>query len=339
MRIRTLVLAAVVLTAPSAALAASYSGIVSFGDSLSDPGNVSIATAGLLPGPGYATRTVPGVPFPVGYYTNPQSGSGPGGLWIDQLAGKLGVTDPLPFLAPLGGGTNYAVGSATTSGAISMDTEVGLFLAGGSVPSTALYTLWGGADDIFNGMSPIAAADNIANQILTLHGAGANNFLWLNLPALGFTPELSGNPGAAALANAASAAFDAEWASRLAFLQALGINVTGLDIGALFSNILANPAGYGFTNVTSACNATPGCDPNTFLYWDTQHPTTYADSLVADAAFNALNPTPEPPSVVLIGLGGVFLIAGSLTRRRQLARIVARGNSPDSDADQRSLSA
>ena len=323
MRVRTLVLAAVVLSAPNAMLA-SYSGIVSFGDSLSDPGNASIFTLGVLPGPGYATRSVPGVPFPVGYYTNPQSGSGPAGLWIDQLAGKLGVTDPLPFLAPLGGGTNYAIASATTSGAISIDTELGFFLSAGSVPSTALYTLWGGGDDIFNGMSPTAAADNIANQILALHSAGANNFLWLNLPALGFTPELSGNPTAAALANAASAAFDAEWASRLAFLQALGINVTGLDIGALFSNILANPSGYGFTNVTSACNATPGCNPNTFLYWDTEHPTTYADSLVANAAFYALNPTPEPPSLVLIGLGGVFLIAGSLTRRRQLARVASQ---------------
>jgi phospholipase/lecithinase/hemolysin len=319
MRIGTLLIAAATLAVPASAVAASYSGIVSFGDSLSDPGNVSIATLGALPGPGYATRSVPGVPFPVGYYTNPQSGSGPAGLWIDQLAVKLGQSDPLPFLAPAGG-TNFAIGSATTSGAISMDTEVGLFLTGGPAPSTALYTLWGGANDIFSGMSPTAAADTIANEILALHAAGANNFLWLNLPLLGDTPGLNGNAGAAALANLASAAFDTEWASKLTFLQALGINVTGLDINALFNNILANPAGYGFTDVTSACNATAGCDPNTFLYWDTEHPTTYADSLVASAAFQALTPTPEPPSVVLIGLGGIFVVTGAFARRRHLTR-------------------
>lgn len=320
MRIRTFVLAAFVTLAPSVALAASYSGIIAFGDSLSDAGNASIATGGAEPGPGYATRTVTGIPFPVGYFTNPQVGGGPSGLWVDQLAGLLGVADPQPFLAPLGG-TNYAVGSATTSGLVSMNTEVGLFLSGGAAPSTALYTMWGGANDIFAGMNPVAAADTIANEILTLHAAGANNFLWLNLPMLGFSPGLSGNPALSGAANAASLAFDAEWLSRLAFLHTLGINVTGLDVNALFAQILANPGAFGFTNVTSACMATPGCNPNTFLYWDQEHPTTYADSLVARAAFNALNPVPEPPSVVLMGMGGLFVIAGVFGRKMQWARV------------------
>src|SRR5438067_13669364 len=153
MRLVTLVLAAATLATPASA--ASYSGIISFGDSLSDPGNASIATAGLVPGPGYATRSVPLVPFPVGYYTNPHSGSGPVGLWIDQLAGKLGVPDPLPFLAPTGG-TNYSIGSAdTASGLGNMNTQVGLFLAANpSAPSSALYTLWGGSKDIFHGLNP-----------------------------------------------------------------------------------------------------------------------------------------------------------------------------------------
>ena len=316
MRFGTIFLAAALTAAPAVSFAAQYSEIIAFGDSLSDAGNASIATAGAFPGAGYATRSVPLVPFPVGYFTNPQSSGGPAGLWVDQLAAKLGVSDPLPFLAP-GGGTNYSVGSATTSGGpVSMNTEVGLFLtASPAAPSTALYTLWGGANDIFNGLNPVAAADTIASQILSLHAAGAANFLWLNLPALGATPGLSGNPALAGAANAASAAFDAEWATRLAMLQALGIQVTGLDINALFGNILANPAAYGFTNVTAACNATPGCNPNSFLYWDTDHPTTYADSLIASAAFQALNPTPEPASIVLLALGGTFMLVSAIGRR------------------------
>jgi phospholipase/lecithinase/hemolysin len=317
MRSATCLLVAAMMAAPAACMAATYSEIISFGDSLSDAGNAAIATMDVFPGPGYATRSVPLIPFPVGYYTNPQSGSGPSGLWIDQLANRLGVTDPLPFLAPTGG-TNYAVGSATTaSGPVNMNAEVGLFLTANPVaPSSALYTLWGGSDDIFNGLNPTAAADAIAAQILTLHANGANNFLWLNLPLLGSIPELSGNAALAAGANASSAAFDAEWATRIAMLQALGVNVTGLDINALFGNILSNPAAFGFSNVTAACDATPGCDPNTFLYWDTQHPTAYAHSLIANAAFQALNPTPEPPSVVLMGLGGGFLLVAAKIRRK-----------------------
>lgn len=317
MRLVPLVLAAATLIAPSASFAASYSDIFGFGDSLSDAGNASIATAGAFPGSGYATRTVPLVPFPVGYYTNPQSGSGPAGLWIDQFAAKLGVSDPLPALAPLGG-TNYSVGSAdTASGLGNMNTQVGLFLtAHPAAPASALYTFWGGSNDILDGLNPVAAADNVASQILALHAAGANNFLWLNVPLLGAIPALNGSPALSAAANVASTAFDAEWVTRLGMLRALGVNVTGVDINALFGSILANPAAYGFANISAACNATPGCNPNTFLYWDTEHPTAYADSLIARAAFQALNPTPEPPSILLLGLGGGFLVTALTVRRR-----------------------
>src|SRR6185437_11840180 len=190
-----------------AALAATYSEIVAFGDSLSDAGNASIVTLNAQPGPGYATRSVPLIPFPVGYFTNPQSGSGPAGLWIDQFAAKVGVPDPLPFLAPLGG-TNYSVGSAdTASGLGNMNTQVGLFLTSHpTAPSSALYAFWGGSNDIFDNLDPVAAADNIASQILALHGAGANNFLWLNVAMIGDTPALSGSPLAAG-ANAAASSF------------------------------------------------------------------------------------------------------------------------------------
>jgi phospholipase/lecithinase/hemolysin len=89
-------------------------------------------------------------------------------------------------------------------------------------------------------------------------------------------------------------------------LQALGINVIGVDVNSLINSIIANPGAYGFTNVTSACMAIAGCNPNTYLWWDTEHPTTYADSLVANLAYNDLNPTPEPSSITLLTLGAVF---------------------------------
>jgi phospholipase/lecithinase/hemolysin len=313
-----LLIAAAFATSCSVALGSTISPgqvsqIVTFGDSLSDAGNASIATFGAVPGPGYATRTVTGIPFPVGYFTNPQSGTGPSGLWIDQFAAKLGVADPSPALAPLGG-SNYAVGGALTGSATpgGMQTQVNLFLAThpGNASPTALYTLWGGGDDIFAAQNPITAADNIATQIQELAGDGAQNFLWFNLPNLGQNPSLNGVPAAA---NLASQAFNQEWALQVANLDALGLNVIGVNIDTLFNDILANPAAFGFNNVVAACNATPGCNPNTFLYWDSLHPTTYADSLVANLAYqdafgSPAGVTPEPPTITLLALGGAGLL-------------------------------
>jgi phospholipase/lecithinase/hemolysin len=299
--------------------------IISFGDSLTDAGNASIATLGAEPGPGYATRPVTGVPFPVGYFTNPQTGAGPSGLWIDQFAAKLGVADPSPALAPLGG-SNYAVGSALTgsSNPADMQNQLNLFLATHptGAPSTALYTLWGGANDIFNGQNPITAASNIASQIKTLAAAGGQNFLWLNLPDLGETPSLSGNPVLSAEANLASQAFDQAWAAQVSDLDSQGINVIGVDVDTLFDSILADPAAFGFSDITDACNATAGCNPNTFLYWDDEHPTTYADSFVSDLAYqdafgSPVNPVPEPSTVTLLALGGTGLLALRRSRRNQ----------------------
>jgi phospholipase/lecithinase/hemolysin len=325
-----LLVAAAFATSCTLALASTISPgqvsqIVTFGDSLSDAGNASIATLGAAPGPGYATRPVTGIPFPVGYFTNPQSGTGPSGLWVDQFAAKLGIADPSPALAPLGG-SNYAVGSALTGSAnpADMQNQVNLFLAThpGNASPTALYTLWGGADDIFAAQNPITAADNVATQIQELAADGAQNFLWFNLPNLGETPSVSGIPAASLAANLASQAFNQEWALQVANLDSLGINVIGVNIDNLFNEILANPAAFGFSNVVAACNATPGCNPNTFLYWDTLHPTTYADSLVANLAYqdafgSPMAATPEPPTVTLLALGAAGLLILWRSKRNQ----------------------
>jgi phospholipase/lecithinase/hemolysin len=316
--------------------AGQVSQIVTFGDSLSDAGNASIATLGASPGAGYATRTVTGVPFPVGYFTNPQTGTGPSGLWIDQFAAKVGVVDPSPALAPLGG-SNYAVGGALTgsAGAGDMQNQVNVFLAThpGNASPTALYTLWGGSNDIFAAQNPVTAADNIATQIKELAADGGQNFLWLNLPDLGEIPSLNGIPAASAAANIASQAFDQEWAMQVANLDSLGINVIGVDVNSLFNEILADPAAFGFSNVVAACDLTPGCDPNTFLYWDTIHPTTYADSLVANLAYQdafggPVGVTPEPPTVTLLALGGAGLLVLWRSRSNQWGARVGQGTHP-----------
>jgi hypothetical protein len=95
-----------------------------------------------------------------------------------------------------------------------------------------------------------------------------------------------------------------------------------VNIDTLFNDILANPATYGFSNVANACNSTPGCNPNTFLYWDNEHPTTYADSLVTNLAYQdafgaPVGVTPEPPTITFLALGGAGLLILWRSKRNQ----------------------
>ncbi len=317
MRVSFLLAAAAVLSCGSIAATgqtpvspSQVNQVVTFGDSLSDTGNASIATFGLVPGPGYAP----------GEFTNPQVPPGPAGLWIDQFAAMLG-TSSTPALA---GGTNFAVASAQTGSASLQDMQyqVGLFslVNLGHAASNNLYTFWGGANDILQGGNAVNAANNVASEIEQVAAEGGKNFLWLNLPNLGSVPELNGNPGQATLADLASQEFDATWAADLANLDALGINVIGVNVEDLFNSILSDPTAYGFTNVTTACDTTAGCDPNSALFWDDLHPTTYADSLVATLAYNDLTgaasvkATPEPSSFIL--LGSSLLACAFFYRRR-----------------------
>jgi phospholipase/lecithinase/hemolysin len=266
--------------------------LVVFGDSLSDNGNAAIVAAQL------------NIPFP------PLS-NGP--LWIDQLAAKLSVPDPQPFLAGTGG-TNYAVATAQTgsNGLSGVSDLLALFAANhpGGAPADALYTFWAGANDIFNGSNPVTAADNIFNNILSLAAGGGKYFLWLNLPDLGLTPRAVA-AGQTIPANLASTAFNAEWAVDLGKLQAQGINVVGVNVEALFAQIIANPGAFGFSNVTS-----PGegqANPNSFLFWDDEHPTTAGHALVANLAFTDLA-VPEPASIAFAALG---LISWVLWKKRE----------------------
>ncbi len=149
----------------TAASAATFSKVVVFGDSLSDAGNISLATA-------------PSIQPPLEFTTNP------GHVSVQDLAGRLGYT-----LTPsLAGGTDYAWGGAGvltnspgTPGAVpTLTSQVNAYLAAGSVDPNALYSIWGGANDIFYAATAAGAGalaqqliqQNVATQIAQLEAAG-----------------------------------------------------------------------------------------------------------------------------------------------------------------------
>ena len=73
----------------------------------------------------------------------------------------------------------------------------------------------------------------------------------------------------------------------------------------MFEDMVANPAEYGFTNVTQQAVVTGG-DPDTYLFWDSVHPTSRAHGFLADAAFALA--TPEPATLGLLALGAMALV-------------------------------
>lgn len=340
MRFKVLTIAAALFAAsPLLASNISFNQIITFGDSLSDNGNAYIESGGTFPGSNYAMT-------PYGYYTDgpnttPSTGSGPVGLWVDQFSKMVGVADPQPFAAG-GGGTNYAVASAMTGTTNPQDIQNiinNYFLPshGGAAPASALYTFLGGANDINDALGPNpltaiaagkAAADNIESEIMQVHSAGGQYFLWFNLPSLGETPAaLEAGALVSGEANLATQAFNAEYALDLQTLLAQGIDVIPVDLNTLFNEIILDPSAYGFNDVTDGCISTASytsmnpctstTNPNKYLFWDDEHPTTAGDALIADAAFDAIN-APEPATYALLMLGGFGLFTFCRLRNKAI---------------------
>lgn len=263
----------------------AYSALYAFGDSAVDVGNAYIATGGQIPAP----------PYYAGRFSN-------GPLWVDHLAGSLGLT-----LAPsLAGGTDYAVGGALvtepvpfgilTIPDVPQQVEEYLLQHGGKADPHALYILEGGANDIFNA-APTTNPNTLGYQIASglaesevlLRQAGARHFLVSNLFNLAYLPVEAGN---ATFATAATTATN-KWLNTLLALESHleGISIRRINAFNVAGAIMTAPTHFGFTNVTLPCfNGTSVCaDPDHTLFWDAEHLSEFAQSQFAVAALDALS--------------------------------------------------
>ena len=270
---------------------AAFTQVISFGDSLSDTGNVFAATSGANP------------PAP---YFNGRFSDGP--VWNEILANSLGLSAPTPSLT---GGTNYAWGGARTNSAPSVPataTQVSDYLTAVSTADPgALYTIWTGGNDIQDvagGAATtgdlVADAQNVATLVNDLKTAGAQSILVMNVPNIGLAPISASNPaGGTALSNL----FNSTLAASLAGISGVEL----VDVFTVSNDIDANPAAFGLTNVTDQCIGT-GADCSTYLFWDALHPTTAGHALIADAALQqamSLMAVPLPAALPLF-IAGLF---------------------------------
>ncbi len=301
--------------------ALAYSSLTVFGDSLSDTGNIFLATSG-------ATPTTP--------YYNGRFSDGP--IWIDVLA--TGLALPPGAVPSLIGGNNYAFGGARTGTA---SNPPGLLAQVGGLwgPShavadpTGLYVVVGGGNDLRDARGAAstpesrqaaaqAAAANIANAVGLLASRGAQHVLISNVPDLGATPEAAGL-NLVANSSDVTQRYNLLIAGLVPLLetQFSGLQVSFLDMAGLAADIrndALNNGGalYGITNVTTPCGTFTGsigisCSVSAFS--DALHPSAAAHALIGQAALAAVAAVPEPGTWLLMALG----VAALAFRRRSAA--------------------
>jgi len=296
--VRSLLAAALALAALPAA-AQTFSQTVNFGDSLSDSGWFRPALIQVA-GPNGAILGR--------FSTNPTQ------VWTEYLADYYGGN----AAAANQGGLNFAVGGARTgtnsAGALGpipgINTQISTYLTrtGGVADPNALYTVWGGANDLFaiaggapaNTVLPAAVASQIGN-VATLHGAGAQYIMVPTVPDLGLTPQFRAQgPVASATASGLTTSYNN---ALFAGLAAQGLRVIPLDTFHLLQEIVGNPGAYGISNVTGTacqpqitassltCNpatyVTPDA-PNSYAFADGVHPSGAAHRILGEYAISVL---------------------------------------------------
>ena len=266
------------------ATVSAYSGMVVFGDSLSDNG----------PADGYGLRI-----------------SSNGRVWADYLAERLGVA--LLDMAHSSAATNYhpATGSARWGFCWQIEKYLG---TKGPITADTLHVIWIGGNDLLKRAGdPRVAIDkavaNIVYGIERLVGAGAKHILVMNLPNLGLTPMMNGhnlhmngqglrypfvdNPrGGAKMA----AAFNHSLAHALAPYRR-AVNLIEIDIFELMNRFVAEGA---FDNATHMLMVNQPTDKS-YMFWDTHHPTDDAHRRIAAAVYRTLVRSPHAAARFPIG--------------------------------------
>ena len=338
-KLRRTLLAASLAFASLPALAGTpdspFSKTIFFGDSLTDGGYfrpLLIQTVG-------ANGAL------IGQFTN-----NPGYVWSQYLADYYGSnaraawtgnTTATPTRAD---GNNWAVGGARTGtdamGALgytpSLASQYAAYrAAGNAVDPNALYSLWGGANDLFAVQANPAQAQQIIGGAVAaqvglvgaLTQAGAQYILVPTIPDIGLTP-MSRAGGATAMAQGTALTTSYNNALFGALAQN-NLRVIPVDTFHFLQEVVASPTEFGITNVSGvACSplvqggSSLFCSPNSllpggagYLFADGVHPTQAAHKAVADLAISVIDGPRVlavlPHSAAMIGRARAQMVEGA----------------------------
>jgi len=312
-----------------------FSRTIFFGDSLTDAGFFTP----LL------TRSNPQAAILGRFTTNP------GLVWSEVLADRYGTDASMAWTATgaaprPGNGSNYAVGGARITqdetsplGPIpSLATQVDAYLGatGGVADREALYTVWGGANDLFAAAHAPSQAQQIITTAVTaqtgligaLKTAGAQYLLVPNIPDVGLAPDFRGDPATSSAGTALAVAYNQALFNGLA---EAGVGVIPVDTFGFLQEVVADPGVYGFGNVTiPAClprgSQSLTCSPanyaaadafDRYLFADGVHPAGRAHGMIAQLA-NAMIQAPRqiallPHVAKTVGRARADMVAAQMT--------------------------
>jgi phospholipase/lecithinase/hemolysin len=315
--------------------ASAYTELFAFGDSLSDAGNHFQATGSPPP------------PYFMGHSSN-------GPTWVEDLSLQLNLGPLTPSRL---GGNDFAFGGAQTGETdanpnflaatttpnptrmFDLDAQVAAYKTAHPNPVPgALYTLDIGANDIFGAFTTFPTnpteiatvlSQAVANTIamtMDLYNDGARDLLFYEVPDSGLTPLFFGTTHQS-LASGITLMFDQDVLAGLSALNAPGLKVFDLQTFSLFDEIVGNPTAFGFnpttiheacfdTTAQTLCSTLPAVQ-NTYLFWDSVHPTAAGHLITADFAYDTLTATPETSTWAMVLIGFALLGFSAFRRNRK----------------------
>ena len=258
--------------------------VVSFGDSLSDTGNMFNAAQWRFPNPNS---------WFLGHFSN-------GFVWTEYVANAQNI--PL-YNWSVGGaaGTNQYV---ALTGIYEQVTSYLTYMkmANHYNPENILFTLEFGLNDFMNYNREVGDVKaDYSSALVRLIDSGAKNLLLMTLPDATKAPQFKySTKEEVAKVRAKIVALNAFIKEQAAYYLVLGYNVKLYDTYALFEGLTESPEQYGFANASDACldinrssaidymlshRLTNDCASNgsdKYVFWGVTHPTTATHKYIAD---------------------------------------------------------